>query len=43
MQGEARHAWLHGIPPRKADVYGGKKIERARRMSLTFRNIVISH
>lgn len=41
MQGEARHAWKHGIPARKKDIYEGKSIERQRRISLTFRNIVL--
>lgn len=41
MRGEARHVWKHGIPARKKDVYAGKSIERKRRISLTFRTIVL--
>ncbi len=40
MQGEARHVWKHGIPPRKTDIYRGQRVERRRRLSLTFRNII---
>lgn len=41
MQGEARHMWKHGIPARKTDQYEGKAWERGRRLSLTFRNVVL--
>ena len=40
MQGEARYRWKHGIAARKSDTYQGRKITRARRLSLTFRNIM---
>jgi alkylated DNA repair dioxygenase AlkB len=40
MQGEARHGWQHGILPRKVDDYAGQRIERGRRVSLTFRNVI---
>lgn len=46
LTGEARYAWKHGIPPRKMDVYQGQRIERQRRVSLTFRTVlkpVITH
>jgi alkylated DNA repair dioxygenase AlkB len=39
MQGEARYQWKHSIPPRKRDSYLGQTIERARRVSLTFRTV----
>ncbi len=39
MQQEARYDWLHGIKPKKTDVYQGNKIQRARRVSLTFRKV----
>ncbi len=39
MQGEARYEWKHSIPARKRDSYQGQTIERARRVSLTFRNV----
>lgn len=41
MQGEARQIWKHAIPARKTDIYAGKSFERKRRISLTFRNIVL--
>lgn len=37
MSGEARYKWKHGIKPRKSD----DKIARNRRVSLTFRKVVI--
>lgn len=42
MEGEARHDWKHGILPRKADDFGGQRIERGRRLSLTFRTVILS-
>ncbi len=41
LQDEARHAWLHGIPSRKTDQYQNKLIRRARRVSLTFRKVIL--
>ncbi len=38
---EARHDWLHGIPARKSDVWDGRKYARQRRVSLTFRSVII--
>ncbi|MCC7449354.1 MAG: alpha-ketoglutarate-dependent dioxygenase AlkB [Anaerolineae bacterium] len=40
MQGAARYGWKHSIPARKSDVYEGRKIERGRRISLTFRKVI---
>lgn len=42
MRSEARQIWKHGIPARKIDSYEGKSIERQRRISLTFRSVVLS-
>lgn len=39
MHDEARSAWQHGIAKRKSDVWDGRKIERRRRVSITFRTI----
>lgn len=39
MGGDARHQWMHTIPHRKMDIYQGQKIQRKRRLSLTFRNV----
>ena len=40
MQGEARYQWTHGIAARKSDVVSGQKLQRGRRISLTFRTMV---
>lgn len=37
LQGEARYQWKHAIARRKQDLYGGIKIVRTRRLSVTFR------
>ena len=41
LSGEARHEWLHGIAARKWDEWDGQKHERQRRVSLTFRKVII--
>lgn len=41
LQAEARYKWLHGIRARKTDQYHGKAIKRDRRVSLTFRKVII--
>ena len=41
LSGEARNTWLHGISARKSDVWDGQKHERKRRVSLTFRKVII--
>jgi alkylated DNA repair dioxygenase AlkB len=40
LQGDARYHWQHGIAKRKSDVVDGVKIQRRRRVSLTFRSVV---
>lgn len=42
MSGEARYHWKHGIPGRKTDVHEGKTLERKRRVSLTFRTVLLA-
>ena len=37
----ARYDWQHSIPARKSDVCEGEKIKRGRRLSLTFRNVLV--
>jgi alkylated DNA repair dioxygenase AlkB len=37
LSDEARHEWQHGIAPRKRDVWHGLRIDRRRRLSVTFR------
>lgn len=39
---EARYLWKHGIAPRKTDRYQGQIIQRTRRISLTFRKVVVN-
>lgn len=41
LKDEARYEWLHGIAPRKSDMWDGHKEERKRRVSLTFRKVII--
>lgn len=41
LSGEARSKWLHGIAARKWDEWDGEKHERQRRVSLTFRKVII--
>jgi alkylated DNA repair dioxygenase AlkB len=41
LRGDARYEWLHGIAPRKSDEWNGHKYERQRRVSLTFRKVII--
>lgn len=40
LSGDARYHWQHSIPSRKTDRYNGEVIQRARRLSLTFRNVI---
>ena len=40
LSGEARFRWAHAIPARKSDTLGGFKIDRSRRLSLTFRTVL---
>lgn len=41
LSGSARYEWQHAIPARKSDIINGIKTERSRRVSLTFRNIIL--
>lgn len=41
LSGDARYQWKHGIAARKTDKYQGQIIQRGRRISLTFRNVII--
>ena len=41
LKGDARYRWLHSIPPRKTDVVNGVKVPRNRRVSLTFRKVLL--
>jgi len=40
LSGNARYKWRHAIPGRKTDTFSGQVIQRGRRVSLTFRNVI---
>ena len=42
LSGEARYKWTHAIPARKSDMVNGFKLQRERRVSLTFRKVLMS-
>jgi alkylated DNA repair dioxygenase AlkB len=41
LAGASRYNWKHGIPARKNDKIGGQLLRRSRRVSLTFRTVII--
>jgi len=41
MSLEARHEWKHGIPDRLSDGWEGRELPRRRRLSLTFRTMLV--
>ncbi|MCD7060679.1 alpha-ketoglutarate-dependent dioxygenase AlkB [Pelagibacterium xiamenense] len=41
LHDDARFSWKHGIPARKTDVIDGLRFERGRRLSLTFRTVIL--
>lgn len=41
LTGEARYLWKHGIAARKSDRVDGSLVPRNRRISLTFRNVIL--
>lgn len=40
LSADAKNRWMHGIPSRKSDMWDGRKYERQRRVSLSFRSLV---
>ncbi len=40
MTNESRYKWTHGIAKRKSDPVGGLRVQRKRRLSLTYRTIL---
>lgn len=42
LAGDARYHWKHSIPHRKTDHYCGLTFPRGRRLSLTFRNVILA-
>lgn len=41
LSGEARYDWQHSIRANKSEKYQGQKIVRGRRVSLTFRQVIL--
>jgi alkylated DNA repair dioxygenase AlkB len=41
LAGESRYQWRHAIPGRKSDKVGGLLTLRGRRVSLTFRTVIV--
>ena len=41
LRGEARYGWLHSIAARRWDQWEGNRQDRERRVSLTFRKVII--
>jgi len=42
LKDDARYKWTHSIPARKVDNFYGQTITRERRVSLTFRKVIIT-
>jgi alkylated DNA repair dioxygenase AlkB len=42
LSGDARYRWQHSIPHRKTDRHDGQILSRGRRLSLTFRKVIIA-
>lgn len=42
LSSEARYKWQHAIPARKSDIVDGVKLERQRRVSVTFRKVILA-
>ena len=41
LAGDARYKWRHAIPGRKSDKIAGQLLPRGRRVSLTFRTVIV--
>jgi alkylated DNA repair dioxygenase AlkB len=41
LKGASRYAWMHAIPARQKDIYNGMIFPRKRRISLTFRKVIL--
>lgn len=42
LNGDARYIWQHAIAGRKTDRHNGQIIQRTRRISLTFRKVIVA-
>jgi alkylated DNA repair dioxygenase AlkB len=43
LSGAARYEWTHAIAPRRSDVVLGQRVHRQRRVSVTFRTVVVNN
>jgi alkylated DNA repair dioxygenase AlkB len=43
MTENSRYLWFHGIPPRKTDKFNGTVHHRRRRISITFRKVILEN
>ena len=41
LQGESRYDWQHAIASRKTDVFNNQTYPRQKRVSLTFRKVIL--
>jgi hypothetical protein len=41
LRGEARYRWTHGIPRRRQDRIADGVLPRQRRVSITFRKVIL--
>ncbi|MEY4902759.1 MAG: hypothetical protein RLZZ292_574 [Bacteroidota bacterium] len=41
LKGESRYNWKHGIAPRQNDKFNTQIMKRSRRVSLTFRKVIL--
>jgi alkylated DNA repair dioxygenase AlkB len=41
MKNESRFEWFHGIPQRKSDKFNNETTKRKRRISITFRKVIL--
>ena len=41
LKGPSRYDWQHGIPHRKTDMFRNRRYSRTRRISLTFRKVIL--
>lgn len=42
LKNDARYEWTHAIPARKTDIVAGRRISRSKRISLTFRKVIVN-
>jgi alkylated DNA repair dioxygenase AlkB len=42
LQGDARYRWTHAVPARRRDAFDGRTYPRSRRLSLTFRTVLVA-